>query len=220
MTPANLVGMAVVKGLDVIALTDHNSCKNCKAALEVAEAYGITLVCGMELTTEEEVHVVCLFPTLEKAMEWDEYVHSRLMKVPNDTDIFGKQQIMDSDDNVIGEEPFLLINATSISFEEVFSLVEGFGGTAFPAHIDKDANSLLANLGFIPPDSTFKCVELKKLEKLSALSEANDYLKGCKAVTNSDAHYLQDINEPVNFIHAESKEVSDILFALSNPTKK
>lgn len=216
MTPSNIVGMAVVKGLDVIALTDHNSCKNCKAAQEIADAYGITFICGMELTTEEEVHVVCLFPTLERAMEWDEYVYSKLVKINNNPDIFGKQQVLDSEDNVVSEEPFLLINATSISFEEVFELVKKYDGIAFPAHIDKNANSLFSNLGFIPPDSTFKCVEVKNREKFLPLSVVNEYLKGCKAISNSDAHYLQDINEPINFLHSETKGVKGILSALSN----
>ncbi len=215
MTPSNIVGMAVVKGLDVIALTDHNSCKNCPAAIELANAYGITLICGMELTTEEEVHVVCLFPSLEKALLWDAFVFSRLVKIPNDPDIFGRQCVLDSEDNIISEEPFLLINATSISFGEVFELVKEYDGVAFPAHIEKNANSLFSNLGFIPPDSTFKCVELKNIDRFTALCEGNEYLKGCKAISNSDAHYLQDISEPVNFLHSKSKTPSDIINALN-----
>jgi len=220
MTPSNIVGMAVIKGLDVIALTDHNSCKNCEAALEVAKAYGITLICGMELTTEEEVHVVCLFPNLEKAMEWDTFVYSKLVRIPNDTKIFGKQQVYDGDDNIVAEEPFLLINATTISFEVVFDLVKKYDGIAFPAHIDKNANSLFSNLGFIPPNSTFKCVEIKDKDKFSALSQSNEYLKSCKAISNSDAHYLVNINEPINFLHSQSKEIKDILLSLSNTTQK
>lgn len=216
MTPSNIVGMAIVKGLDVIALTDHNSCRNCEAALEVANEYGITLICGMELTTEEEVHVVCLFPTLEKAMAWDKFVYSRLIKVPNKPEIFGEQCVLSSNDKIIAHEPFLLINATTIMFEEAFGLVREYGGIAFPAHIDKNANSLFSNLGFIPPNSTFKCVELKNIEKFTSLSESNgnEYLNKCRVITNSDAHYLCDINEPVNYLHAESKSVKDILTAL------
>ena len=95
MTPANLVGMAAVKGLDVIALTDHNSCWNCPAALYHGKNYGVTVIPGMELTTAEEVHVICLFPTLEDALAFDAYVYERLLPVPNREDIFGKQQIMD-----------------------------------------------------------------------------------------------------------------------------
>ena len=83
MTPANIVGMAMIKGLDLIAVTDHNSCKNCPAVLTMAEAYGLTALPGMELTTSEEVHVVCLFADLADALAFDEYVYSHLMAVPN-----------------------------------------------------------------------------------------------------------------------------------------
>lgn len=216
-TPANIVGMAYVKELDVIALCDHNTSKNCIAASEAAEAYGKTFICGMEITTEEEVHVVCLMPSLEKALELDEYVNQRIMPIENNPEIFGEQLILNSDDETIGHEDKLLINATTISFSQVFPLVESMGGIAIPAHIDKQANSLLANLGFVPPDSTFKTVELKNLKKLPELKQQHDYLNHCKAITNSDAHYLRDINEPVNFLHAEENSVLAVIDALKNP---
>ena len=92
MLPSNIVGMAALKGLDVIAITDHNSCKNCPAVIKLAEAYGVIAIPGMEICTSEEVHVLCLFSTLEKAMAFDEYVHVRIPPFPNDEIIFGKQQ--------------------------------------------------------------------------------------------------------------------------------
>ena len=103
MTPANLVGMAAVKGLDVIALTDHNSCRNCAAAMRHGEICGVTVIPGMELTTSEEVHVVCLFPSLENAMSFDQFVYERILPIQNRPDIFGRQQILDEQDQVTGE---------------------------------------------------------------------------------------------------------------------
>lgn len=216
-TPANIVGMAYIKGLDVIALCDHNTAKNCPAAAEVAKAYGVTLICGMEITTEEEVHVVCLMPSLEAALELDEYVNARLSPVENRPEIFGDQLIMDCDDNIIGRESKLLINAVSISFEEVFPLARSFGGVAFPAHVDKAANSLISNLGFVPPNSTFKTAEVKYPQRLEELTRAHPYFSSCKIITNSDAHYLQDINEAKNFLHAEEKTAAAVIDALKNP---
>ena len=98
MTPANIAGMASVKGLSVIAVTDHNSCKNCPAVLKAAEDCGITAIAGMELCTAEEVHVVCLFKSLEAALDFDSYVHRHIMPIKNRPDIFGRQQIMDEND--------------------------------------------------------------------------------------------------------------------------
>ena len=214
MTPANIVGMAALKELDVIALTDHNSCKNCPAFMKLAENYGVIGIPGMELCTEEEVHVVCLFPTLEDAMSFDDYVYSKLIPFPNNEGIFGKQQICNEEDEVIGKEPYLLINAVKISFDRVYDVVAEYHGVMIPAHIDKNANSLLSNLGFIPPDAKFSCAELKDLDKLEELKETNPYLNKCKIISNSDAHYLEYINEAVHYLHSESRNISDILKAL------
>ena len=166
MTPANIVGMAAVKGLDVIALTDHNSCRNCPAAMYHGEKYGVTVIPGMELTTQEEVHVICLFPELEDALVFDTLVHERLLPIRNREDIFGKQQVMNKKDEIIGTVDNLLINATSIAFDDVFSLAGSCHGIAYPAHVDKSSTSLISNLGFVPPGSTFSCAEFHDFKNL------------------------------------------------------
>lgn len=214
MTPANIVGMAAVLGLDVIALTDHNSCKNCPAMMEHAKVYGVIGIPGMEINTSEEVHVVCLFSSLKDAMEFDTYVYDRLMKFANREDIFGKQQILNEKEEVVRIEPYLLINTVDISFDELWDVVESFHGVMIPAHIDKDANSLLYNLGFIPPDSKFQVAEVKKKEVLGQLIEDNPYLETCGIINNSDAHYLQDIQEPVKFLEVEERSIGGVLEAL------
>lgn len=214
MTPANLVGMAAVKGLEVIALTDHNSCRNCPAAMYHGKKYGVTVIPGMELTTAEEVHVICLFADLDAALAFDSYVYARLMPVPNREDIFGKQQIMNQNDEVAETVEYLLINAVSISFDDVFPLVESFGGIAYPAHVDKSSTSVISNLGFIPPDSTFTCAEFHDFKNLHRLRKEHPYLETCSVICCSDAHYLQDIHEPDYQIYSVSKNISDILNAL------
>lgn len=214
MTPANIAGMAAVKGLDVIALTDHNSCKNCPAILKHGEEYGITVIPGMELTTAEEVHVVCLFPALGDAMAFDGYVYEHLLPIKNREDIFGKQQIMDADDQVTGNVERLLIGATDISFDQVFGLVESYRGIAYPAHIDKSTTSLLSNLGFVPPDSSFTCAEISTFDHLHQIQKEHPYFLQCKMLSSSDAHYLEDIREPDYQIYAKSRAAKDILEGL------
>ena len=214
MLPSNIVGMAALKGLDVIAVTDHCSCKNCPAVAKLAEAYGVIALFGMELTTDEEVHVLCLFDKLDSAMSFGEYVEGKYRGIENNPEIFGRQQIVNEDDEGIGEEETLLINATDIDFEKVYDLCEQYGGTMIPAHIEKNANSLLANLGFVPEDSRFTCFELKHIGYLDELREKHPYLKKCNVITDSDAHYLEYINEPVNFIEAEERTAAAVLKAL------
>ena len=216
MTPANIAGMAAVKGLDVIALTDHNSCRNCPAAIYHGEKHGVTVIPGMELTTREEVHVICLFQTLENALAFDSLVYKELMPFPNREDIFGKQQIMDPTDRVIGTVENLLINATSIPFDDVFSLTASYGGIAYPAHVDKASNSLLSNLGFVPPDSTFACAEFHDFENLHRIKKEHPYFEGCRAICCSDAHYLEDILEPEYQILARSRDAADVLASISS----
>lgn len=215
MTPSNIVGMSVIKGLDVIAVTDHNSCKNCPAVLAAAEEYGILAIPGMEINTSEEVHAVCLFEELKAAMEFDAYVYERLIPFPNKEEVFGKQQIYDGADQVCGIVPNLLINATDISFDGLWELVRGYGGVMFPAHVDKTANSLIANLGFVPPDSRFVTAEVKDLGKLHKLRKENPYLEGCRIISNSDAHYLEDIHEPELRLQVKERSVRGILEALA-----
>lgn len=214
MTPANIAGMAAVKGLDVVALTDHNTARNCPAFLKTAEAYGLLAIPGVEMTTLEEVHVVCLFPTLEKALAFDKYVYEHFIPFPNNPDIFGKQQIYDEDDNVAGIEPLLLINAVNISFDDTYEAVYKFNGVMIPAHIDKPTTSLLANLGFVPENSRFKCVEIIDMKKWHVAKKNNPYLENCNVITDSDAHYLGDINEPINALYIKEKKVECVLEAL------
>lgn len=214
MTPANIVGMAAVKGLDVIALTDHNTCKNCPAALIHGMNYGITVIPGMELCTSEEVHVICLFPTLADALAFDAYVYEHLLPIPNRETIFGKQQVMNEFDEVIANVTNLLISATDISFDHVVSLTAAYNGIAYPAHIEKSSTSLLSNLGFIPPDSTFRCAELQHFSHLHQLQKQHPYLNTCQILCSSDAHYLEDIHEPDYRLLSPSRSVSDILMHL------
>lgn len=214
MTPSNIVGMAFVKGLDVIALTDHNSCKNCPAAAAWGKEYGLVVIPGMELCTAEEVHVICLFPSLDRALAFDTYVYAHMLPVKNKEDIFGKQQIMNEKDMPAGTVENLLISATDINFDSAFSLAASYGGIAYPAHVDKSSTSVLSNLGFVPPDSTFASAEFRDLKNLHRIRKEHPYFNHCRILCSSDAHYLEDIHEADYQIFAKSRRIADILGAI------
>jgi hypothetical protein len=220
MTPANIINMAKLKNLDVIAVTDHNSCKNCPAVLSMAEQFDIIALPGMELCTVEEVHVLCLFADLKDALSFDAYVADQLIKIPNDEKIFGKQEIYNEYDEKTGDEPYLLINAAQISFDCLGNLMKEYHGIYIPAHLDRSSNSLISNLGFIPPDSSFTCAEFKDIAKAKEYIGSNPYLAGCNLITDSDAHYLEYINEPENFILTEDRSRGSIIRALSGNLSK
>ncbi len=193
-TPNSIAGMGSLNGLDIMALTDHNTCKNCPAFFKAAERYGITPIAGMELTTSEEIHVVCLFQTLEEAAGFEEEVLSRRVMIKNKTEIFGEQLIVDENDKVIGNDENLLIIATGISLDEVPELVKKYNGVYFPAHIDKESNSAIAVLGSYPNASVFGLAELHKRENAEKYSGITALGKD-NFIFNSDAHYLWNINE-------------------------
>lgn len=214
MTPANIAAMGSAKGLEVLALTDHNTARNCPPFQEHCRTLGLIGIAGMELTTIEEVHAVCLFRTLDAALDFDSYVYKHLQKIENNERIFGPQILMDSDDRETGREPYLLINATDISFDELWALVRERDGVMFPAHIDKSSNSLISNLGFIPPDAPFKSVEIKDLGRLHALKAAEPCLENFQIISNSDAHYLEAIHDASLSLLCEEKSVDGVIDAL------
>ena len=169
MTPNNLVGMALVAGLQVIGITDHNTCKNAPAVLRVAEEAGLLALPGMELCTAEEAHVVCLFETLEGAMDFDRYIYDNMPHIKNKAEIFGEQRILDQDDQLTSTLEDLLLVSSFIGVDEVKALTEQYGGTAFPAHVDRDSYSVIAALGSIPPEGGYTLAEVTRDADLPAL---------------------------------------------------
>ena len=197
-TPANIAGMAALNGLQIVALTDHNTTRNCPAFFEAARAYGLIPIAGMELTTSEDVHIICLFPTLDAAAAFQKIVDDRRIRIKNKPAIFGNQFIMDADDTVLAVEEYLLINATTISIEEAVEFADQCGGIAYPAHIDRTSNGMVAVLGGFPNDPKFTAFELHDASALSQYQENYPHLRGMTYVVSSDAHELGAISEAEN----------------------
>ncbi|MBR3129378.1 MAG: PHP domain-containing protein [Clostridia bacterium] len=188
MTPCNIAGMAHLNELDLVALTDHNTTDNCPAFFAACEEYGIVPVAGMELTTAEDVHLLCVFETLEDATSFGEEVRTHRMRIKNRVEIFGEQAILNERDEKIGEDPYFLPAATDLDLEAAAKLVAAHNGVCWPAHIDRDANGLLAVLGFFPPKPEFRIAELRDAK--------NRKLAGDRAVVVcSNAHRLWEIGE-------------------------
>lgn len=196
MTPYNLVNLAKLFGYDIIALTDHNSCLNCESAMKAGEKIGITVVPGMELCTAEEIHNVCLFPTLEKAMAFSDYIRGTLPNVANREKIFGEQLIMDEADGIIGKEELLLTTASSVSISELDVLVDKYDGVCYPAHIDRSSYSVISALGDFPPEMQVRCFELTPKAKAEEYLEKYPAARGKLIIRSSDAHYLENMREP------------------------
>lgn len=203
-TPNNICGMASLCGLQILALTDHNTAKNCPAFFHAARKYDLIPIAGMELTTSEDVHIVCLFENLTDALSFDKYVEENRMKIKNRPEIFGNQTIMNENDEAIGEVGDLLINASNISCDEVCSIVSDFGGICYPAHIDREANGIIAVLGTIP-DCGFSFYELHDSKNIDEYSERYGIPKD-RFLISSDAHYLTDMRDGECFFELDCDE--------------
>ena len=210
MTPNNLVNMAYIKGLELIALSDHNSAKNLPAAQAVAEERGILLLPALEVESREEVHVLCYLPDVKTALEFGEEIRSRLPDIENTPEFFGRQVIMDAEDRPVGEEGRLLIQSTSLSIEALSALCRSAGGVPVPAHINRSSNALLSNLGFIPPGPRFTAVEVYRKLPPPALD-----LSRYHVLHASDAHQLEDISEREFFLELPERSVKAALACLN-----
>ncbi len=205
MTPNNIVNMAALSGLNAIALSDHNSVGNVRAAMEVAKEVGITVVPGMEVETSEEVHILTLYPTIEAAESVACEVYKKLPDIKNRPEIFGEQIFMDNEDNITGYEEKLLISPTQMSVNDLFDLVKSVGGIFIPAHVDRHSYSVLTNLGFIPDDLDIKHIEVSRMtQDLDAFLAAREELLKYEVFRNSDAHYLADIAEAEAFLKKDN----------------
>ncbi len=194
MTPNNIVNMAAISGLDAIAVSDHNSVGNVRAAMKVGEECGVSVIPGMEVETAEEVHILTLYPSIEAAEYAAEEVYKHLPPIKNRPEIFGEQLKMNEEDEVVGIEDRLLISPTSLSIEGLFDLVKTAKGLFIPAHVDRHSYSVLTNLGFIPDNLDIKNIEMsKKLTCVEDYLNQRPDLRGYKIFRNSDAHYLENI---------------------------
>lgn len=218
MTPNNIVNMALIKGLDIIAVTDHNSVRNVRAVMEAGERSGLLVVPGMELCTSEEIHLVCLFLDYEKALSFESLVYENLPSVDNREDIFGAQIIMDSEDNETGRETRFLAGACGLDIETSINLARGFGGIVIPAHINRQSYSILATLGSIPPDYNFKYLEYSKhrgtvplCAQIRDFIQVNPELGSYNYITSSDAHFLGDILEQEVALDLPDKSIQSLL---------
>ncbi len=211
MTPANIAGMAAIKGLQILALTDHNSCKNCPAFFVACRSQGIVPVAGMELSTAEDIHLVCLFEDIDAAMAFDKEIEGHLMDIQNRPEIFGNQLVLDENDEIKAIEPKLLISATDLYIADAVELARRYGAHIHPAHIDRESNGIIAVLGDIPTEYEFGCVEYNDSSNIDKIKEKHSVAQKAVHIISSDAHHLWDINEAENAVMLDDEPYSSAL---------
>jgi PHP family Zn ribbon phosphoesterase len=213
MLPALIVERARELRLGLIAVTDHNSAENALAMLSAAEGSGIAVLPGMELQTREEVHLLCLFDTVEPLWRWQEEVYARLPALKNKEDVFGVQIVLDGQGNAIGRNERLLLASTSFSLEEAVRRVRELGGLCLPAHVDRPAYSVIANLGFIPPGLDVPGVEISPRLGPREARERFPQLREYGLLAGGDAHRLKEVSARTTLL-MEEPTVAELTRAL------
>jgi PHP family Zn ribbon phosphoesterase len=199
MLPPLIVRRALELGLDLLAVTDHNAAANCAGVIGAAQGTGLVIVPGLELQTAEEVHLLCLFETLEQALTWQGIVFDHLPDLPNREDVFGGQYVVDRNGDYVRTEERRLAAATDLALEDAVRRVTELGGLPIPAHIDRPTNSLLANLGFIPQGLQVPGLEIFRHSDPKMLRVRHPDLAHYPLVRDSDAHRLGEMRRGIAF---------------------
>ena len=214
MTPLHIADRAARIGLDIIGITDHNSTKNAMVVKKAAEGKGIFTLTGAEVTTREEVHCLAFFEKEEQLTRFQQFLDDTLMKVPNDEHYFGYQPVVDEAENILELIPHYLPAALKAGIKEVQELVYALDGLFIPAHIDRPANGIISQLGFIPPSLQFDALGLSKLAQGKDVRKQYVLQNKTTLIRNSDAHFLKQIGEIYSVFHMEEVSFAEIRKAL------
>lgn len=219
MSPNNIINMAKIKGLDAIAITDHNSTKNIPTFISLAEKKNIICIPGVEVTTKEEVHLLAYFKDLDSVIKFQEIIDKNLQNKKNDCSLFGNQLLYNEKDEILGEYDILLINSLRLSLEEIIAEIRNLKGVPIPAHINRNRYSIISNLGFISPELKINTVEICAQNDMNLIEKYCTNFDSYGKIITSDAHSLGQILEKEFFIEVENNSIESILSVIDNIKK-
>jgi len=211
MLPGRIIKRAKLKCLDIIGICDHNSIENVQAVQAAGERAGIRVLGGIEISSQEEVHIMGFFENDNALRIMQEAVYKNLSG-KNEKDVFGEQLIADERDKIIGTNPRLLIGAVNLCMERVVALIKSLGGLAIAAHIDRQSFGIIGQMGFIPAGLKLDALEVTAGCSSAKISEYKKY--GFPILKFSDAHFLQDIGNASTVFSLNAPEFSEINLAL------
>lgn len=204
MAPTEIVRQAIRRGIDILAITDHNSAENVESLVMAAEGSGLRILPGMEVETSEEVHLVVIFDSVVSALQWQEFVYQHLPSLQNDERVYGVQLVLGPANQFLHKNTRLLIAPADLNVDAVVAEVNVRGGFCVPAHVDRPSYSIISNLGFIPDNLDVPAVELSS----NARGPLEQWTGGKEFIRSSDAHDLSQIG------------VSRTMFLLSEPSAR
>lgn len=214
MSPKKIIQKSREVGLDLIALCDHNSAENAGAAMREGNKQGLPVLPGLEICSREEVHILALFEALDPALEMQAYVYANLPG-ENNSEVFGFQVIANEEDEVMGENPRLLIGATRLGLHDIVEKTHVLGGISIASHVDRPAYGIINQLGFIPEDLNLDGLEVSSRIKLAEAAQTIPGIGNYSCVTASDAHYPNDIGKAFTVFQLAGPTLAEIRLALA-----
>ena len=214
MSPKKIIQKSREVGLDLIALCDHNSAENAGAAMREGNKQGLPVLPGLEICSREEVHILALFEALDPALEMQAYVYANLPG-ENNSEVFGFQVIANEEDEVMGENPRLLIGATRLGLHDIVEKTHVLGGISLASHVDRPAYGIINQLGFIPEDLNLDGLEVSSRIKLAEAAQTIPGIGNYSCVTASDAHYPNDIGKAFTVFQLAGPTLAEIRLALA-----
>ena len=215
MTPLNIVQRVKEKQIDIIGISDHNSTKNALVIKQLAEKQGIFVLTGAEVTTREEVHCLTFFEKENELQKFQQFIDENITKIPNDEGYFGYQPVVDENENIKEMIPYFLPAALQKGITQVQQQVEKLNGIFIPAHIDRSANGILSQLGFIPPTLKFDALGLSRHGSVKHVQKQYVLQNKITFIRNSDAHFLEQIGEIYSLFNLKEISYLEIKKALN-----
>lgn len=219
MSPVRIVKEAKKKHIDILAITDHNSTRQCKVVIELGKKEGITVWGGAEINTREEVHCLALFDNETALDRFQEWLDCWLMPIKNRPDFFGDQVWVDENDQIMGEEKHLLIASLDRSMDQAYEAVNKMGGLFIPAHIDRSSNSLSSQLGFVPGDIMADALEVSPMASQEEV-EAKGWGKIKPLIAGSDAHWPDKLGTHITLAHMKNCGLKEFKKALKRENSR
>jgi len=214
MSPKKIIQKSREVGLDLIALCDHNSAENAGAAMREGNKRGLPVLPGLEICSREEVHILALFEALDPALEMQDYVYANLPG-ENNSEVFGFQVVANEEDEVMGENPRLLIGATRLGLHDIVEKTHALGGIGIASHVDRPAYGIINQLGFIPEDLNLDGLEVSSRIKLAEAAQTIPGIGNYSCVTASDAHYPNDIGKAFTVFQLAEPTLAEVRLALA-----
>ncbi len=210
MTPGAVIGACEKHHIDIMAVCDHNTAENIQGVMDAAEGTSVKVIPGMEVTTEEEVHILALFPDALRVNSFQEDVYAHLLPGENDEDLFGIQVVANASDEVEKISHRLLIAGTTLSLRHVVSRIHALDGLAIASHIDRASYSILSQLGFIPDDVELDALEISSRGNTETWRARLEISNRWPFIKSSDAHRLEEIGQSMTTFMIEAPTLEEI----------